>query len=195
MLVVEQLVAFRDGGPVFCPVRIEAQPGQLVEITGQNGAGKTTLLRTLAGLHGQYEGEFSVGSICYQGHRIGLDESLNAYQNLRWYAALSGQSLRDDEVSDALRQVNAFSLALTPVGRLSQGQQRRVAMARWLLSEADVWLLDEPLTALDTRGQQQLISLLTGALNRGTSVVCATHTPLDVANKVLVDIRAAEVSE
>lgn len=191
MLDVEQLVALRDGEPVFSPVSIQAGQGCLIEITGENGAGKTTLLRTLAGLHGQYEGNFAVGRVCYQGHRIGLDESLTAFQNLRWYAALAEQSEQEESLFGALRRVNAFSLALTSVGRMSQGQQRRVAMARWLLSGAETWLLDEPLTALDTHGQQLLHGLLSEALENGITVVCATHTPLQLENKLEVKISSA----
>lgn len=192
MLEVEQLTALRDGEPVFSPVSIRADQGCLIEVTGENGAGKTTLLRTLAGLHGQYKGNFAVGRVCYQGHRIGLDESLTAYQNLRWYAALSEQSVREEDLLDALRRVSAFSLALTSVGRMSQGQQRRVAMARWYLSAAETWLLDEPLTALDARGQQVLHGLLSEALDNGVTVVCATHTPLQLGNKLEVKITSAE---
>lgn len=180
MVQLQELACRRDERRVFEPVSDVIQARECVEVLGPNGAGKTTLLRTLAGIHSQYEGAYRCEDFLYQGHRVGLDELLDPVQNLRWFGALQGQVPSEQQLADALTRVGMFAYAMTPCQRLSQGQQRRVAMARWLLSPASVWLLDEPYTSLDRDGQQLLNDLLAEHCDGGGSVLCATHTPLTV---------------
>ncbi|MDG2278594.1 MAG: heme ABC exporter ATP-binding protein CcmA [Pseudomonadales bacterium] len=196
MLKIVDLVSTRDGEAVFAPVAFECGAGQSVEIVGPNGSGKTTLLRTLAGLHSQYAGTYQFGSDeapvypLYQGHRIGLDESLSALDNLGWFAALVGQKIAQKDTVDVLARVGALRFAQTPVGQLSQGQQRRVTMARWLQSDARLWLLDEPLTALDENAQTLLVELIDEAVAAGKTVLYATHAGLPVRDKSMLAITA-----
>lgn len=190
MLQIDQLAAKRNGERVHDPISLPQIKHGLVEITGENGAGKTTFLRTLAALHTQYEGTFEASSVLYQGHRIGLDESLTPIQNLAWSAALADRQLDEDDVVQALSRVGMLRYAMTPVARLSQGQQRRIGMARWYLDPADVWLLDEPLTALDQSGQALIADLFRERVAMGKLIVYSTHSELDLQDKVEIGIRA-----
>ena len=192
MMLLDEVAALRNGEPVHKPVSLSNVTSGLVEITGENGAGKTTLLRTLAGLHTQFDGHFEVGRVVFQGHRIGLDESLSAIQNLTWSAALADRVDSEDDVVEALKTVGMLRYALTPVGRLSQGQQRRIAMARWLLDGGSVWLLDEPLTALDINGQSLLAEIFSRAVERDKLVVYSTHSQIDLPNKLELVVEPTE---
>ena len=162
--------------------------GDCVEVLGPNGAGKTTLLRTLAGLHTQYEGDFSCDEFLYQGHRVGLDELLSPLENLQWFAAMVGDVPSEARLHEVLQRVDMAGYAMTECLRLSQGQQRRVGMARWLLHPARLWLLDEPYTSLDRDGQILLNELLAEHCDGGGVVLAATHVPLTVGNPRALDV-------
>ncbi len=192
MIRLSQLACRRGETTLFEPLNLTVSAGQCVEINGPNGAGKTTLLRTLAGIHQQFEGNFDVQPFVFQSHRLGLDGLLNPLENLAWYAGLEGKVVTEDELAEALRRVDMLSRAMTPVSQLSQGQQRRVAMARWLLSDARVWLLDEPLTALDAAGQELLANMLSSHCQADGAAMCSTHVPLDVPQRQVLELRQSE---
>ncbi len=183
MLVFDQLSCKRDERALFVPLSDEIGVGECVALTGPNGAGKTTLLRTLAGIHTQFDGAFSAAEFLYSGHRVALDDLLTPVENLRWYAALNGDEVSDAELREALVRVDMLALAMTPCQRFSQGQLRRVGMARWLLSKAQLWLLDEPLTSLDVAGQKLLNEIIAAHIDAGGAVFCATHAPLTVTSR------------
>ena len=185
MLVLDQLTCKRDERVLFIPLSDTVADGECVALTGANGAGKTTLLRTLAGIHTQFDGTFSVTDFLYSGHRVALDELLTPVENLRWYAALEGMTPSDADLRTALARVDMLSLAMTPCQRFSQGQLRRVGMARWLLSQARLWLLDEPLTSLDQAGQALLNDIIAAHTDAGGAVFCATHAPLAVTSRAI----------
>lgn len=184
-----ELVCRRDQRRLFAPLSLTAQAGDCVEVLGPNGAGKTTLLRTLAGLHTQFEGEFSCRDFIYQGHRAGLDELLTPLENLAWHGALEGVAYSESELQAALAKVDMVRLAMNTCGTLSQGQQRRVTMARWLLSSAKLWLLDEPYTSLDKAGQTLLNEVLAQHCEAGGIVVAATHVPLTVGARKVLEVQ------
>jgi heme exporter protein A len=169
---------------------LAVSPGDYIEVMGANGAGKSTLLRTLAGLHSQYTGDYEAKSFLYQGHRLGLDGLLSPLENLAWFAALEGQQVDNDSLLNALEATGVLVKAFASCNTLSAGQQRRAAMARWLVSERTLWLLDEPLTALDVSAQTLLRHILAEHCANGGAVVCATHSPIEVTNKVTVTLQA-----
>jgi heme exporter protein A len=177
-----ELVCKRDGQALFAPLSVSLDAGDCIELLGANGSGKTTMLRTLAGLYTQYDGSYECSDFIFQGHRMGLDELMTPLENLAWYGTLEGLALSEDELRDALVTVGMIKFALKPCQQLSQGQQRRVAMARWLLSCAQLWLLDEPYTSLDASGQDLLNEVLAAHCAQGGAVLAATHVPLKVGN-------------
>jgi heme exporter protein A len=190
MLTLNALSCERDGQALFVPLDLAVSPGDYIEVMGANGAGKSTLLRTLAGLHSQYTGDYEAKSFLYQGHRLGLDGLLSPLENLAWFAALEGQQVDKDSLLNALEATGVLVKAFASCNTLSAGQQRRAAMARWLVSERTLWLLDEPLTALDVSAQTLLRHILAEHCANGGAVVCATHSPIEVTNKVTVTLQA-----
>lgn len=192
MVGLEELVCKRDERPLFAPLTMTVNGGDCVEVLGPNGAGKTTLLRTIAGLHTQYDGVYDCANFIFQGHRIGLDELMTPLENLAWFGSLQGAKFNDQVMQDMLLKVGMAKLALTPCQRLSQGQQRRVAMAKWLLSSAKVWLLDEPYTSLDRAGQDLLNEVLAEHCGKGGVVMAATHVPLRVGKLRTLNVIPSE---
>ena len=167
--------------------------GQALVVTGANGTGKSTLLRGLAGflppVAGQAHLEDGAGAretiashAHYVGHQEGSKPALTARENLAfWQAMLALPGLaRDLTPEAALRQLGVPQVADLPVAYLSAGQKRRVGLARMLLAPRPVWILDEPLTALDAAGQALLTELMKDHLKMGGMVIAATHAPLGI---------------
>ena len=160
-------------------------------MTGANGSGKTTLLRMLAGLTAPEVGEIHwqgkrVGSfdpelraaVAFSGHLPALKDGLTAEENLASLVALEGPALSRKAIGEALDNVALSRQRGLPARVLSQGQRRRIGLARLSLISRPLWLLDEPLTALDAAGAELLARLLTAHLAKGGLVVAATHAPL-----------------
>jgi heme exporter protein A len=181
-LSAHTLTCERDGRALFTNLALELAAGDIVELRGANGSGKTTLLRCLAGLTADFAGTVDLSAaFIYLGHRGGISGALTPAENLEWYAALTGIDITAGGISDALDAVGLKGYARTFCQHLSAGQQRRVALARLELDGADVWLLDEPLTALDEEGCALVRRLLQEHRDRGGSAICATHPPLGIA--------------
>jgi len=166
---------------LFEDLSLDVRPGDVIELTGPNGSGKTTLLRCLAGLTGDFDGEVAhTGPFSYVGHRGGLNLQLTPLQNLRWSAAIEGTDASTERLSSLLARVGLAGYELTPCQQLSAGQQRRAALARLGFGSAALWLLDEPLTALDDAGCALVRELLERHRNAGGAALCATHQSLQV---------------
>jgi heme exporter protein A len=171
----------RDGRLLFDDLTIELRAGDIVELTGPNGSGKTTLLRILAGLTGDFDGAVEHGGrLRYIGHRGGLNPQLTALENLRWYAVIEGYDATDEQLLAILAEVGLAGSEDVPSQQLSAGQQRRAALARLGFDGRDVWLLDEPLTALDDVGCGLVRQLLERHCAAGGAALCATHQPLGI---------------
>ena len=187
MLEVINLSCVRDERPLFHGLSFHVQPGDIVQIEGPNGAGKTSLLRLLAGLSRAEEGEVMWQSqpirqqreiwhqnLLYLGHQPGVKSVLSPLENLHFW-----HGDRDEEVIfDALEQVNLLGYEEVPVAQLSAGQQRRVALARLWLSPAKIWILDEPLTAIDKDGVEKLMARFAEHADNGGAVILTTHQDL-----------------
>lgn len=151
----------------------------LVEVRGPNGSGKSTLLRCLAGLVKPAAGRVERhAGIEYLGHRSGLSGRLTPLENARWVARLRGHRPAASVLDAAMARVGLGGARDDPCATLSAGQQRRAALARLLVCAADVWLLDEPLTALDDVGAALVRELIAQHRAAGGAAVCATHREL-----------------
>ncbi len=167
--------------------------GDLVELRGANGSGKTTLLRALAGLFPCEGAVDRSAKLAFVGHRNGNSGLLTALENLRWHQSLSGEPEDTGQALDALDRVGLLRSANKPVHHLSQGQQRRLALARLVLCDARVWLLDEPHAALDAAGQMLMDELLVAHAGEGGAALVSSHAPLGIATRV-IDLSTAAVS-
>ena len=186
-LAVDNLACRRAGRRVFDALTFALGPGEALAVTGRNGAGKSTLIAAVAGLVPRHAGEIRATGIgertlaeCLQlvGHRDGLKGALSVTENLSFAADLLGHAgLGADE---ALARVALPGAAHLPVAYLSAGQRRRVALARLLVARRPLWLLDEPLTALDAASQALLAGIMAEHLAGGGLILAATHAPLPV---------------
>ncbi|HHF2855770.1 TPA: cytochrome c biogenesis heme-transporting ATPase CcmA [Vibrio diabolicus] len=188
MLEVSNLTAIRDERVLFENLQFEIKPGELVQIEGRNGTGKTTLLRIVTGLGDREEGiikwkgeeveksrDVFHQDLLFLGHQTGVKRELTALENLRFYQSIQNNRSSDEEIFTALTQVGLAGREDVPVEQLSAGQQRRVALARLWLSKQILWILDEPLTAIDKQGVKVLESLFASHADNGGIVVLTTH--------------------
>lgn len=164
-------------GRLFADAAVAVGAGELVEIRGENGSGKSTLLRMLAGLLPCPGATVRrLAPVAYLGHKPGAAADMTPIENLRWAARLRGEPVAADRVDGALARLGVGLARFRSSGALSAGQQRRAAWARLLLAPPQsVWLLDEPLAALDAAGEALARALVAEHRQRGGAVVCATH--------------------
>jgi heme exporter protein A len=180
---------------LFSGVGFTLAAGQLLRVSGANGSGKTSLLRILCGLLTPAEGELrwnsaKIGSqrddyhrsLSYIGHLNGLKEELSPLENLEIGATLAGVPAGVEARIGALDVFGLASSAHAPVRYLSQGQRRRVALARLALSATvPLWILDEPFTALDAHAVKRLEGLIATHVGAGGMVVLTTHMEVSIA--------------
>jgi heme exporter protein A len=194
MLKVSNLECVRGERSLFKDVNFSLEAGELLQVNGPNGGGKTSLLRMLCGLATPAHGEiFWLGdnirsldegyynSITYLGHLNGVKDNLNAIENLRISSALAGNGIDESEAYIALQRMGLVGRETLPVKVLSQGQRRRVTLARLLVSSTVLWILDEPLVALDTSAVLLVKSILEQHLKKGGMVVMTTHQDINIA--------------
>ena len=165
--------------------------GEALLVTGPNGAGKSSLLRAIAGFlplgsghitfHGRNEDMPAGLRAHYLGHADALKNALTAAENLDFWAAMLGAPAARPRAETALARLALSHVADLPVAYLSAGQRRRVALARLLMVERPLWLLDEPTTALDSAAQNRLAEMMRDHLGRGGMLIAATHAPLGLA--------------
>ena len=183
------LECVRDERVLFSGLDFTLEAGQILQVQGRNGSGKTSLLRILCGLSPPAEGEVrwcgeSIQSaraeycteLAYVGHAHGVKGELTPVENLRMAQAMNRSRAADLE--EALALVGLRGFEDVPSRFLSAGQRRRVALARLLVLDATVWILDEPFTALDVHGVDYIESVLLDHKARGGMVILTTHQPL-----------------
>ena len=191
MLKAERLAAQRGGVTLFANIAFELLPGEALIVTGANGSGKTTLLRVVAGLTQPHAGRLfwrsaPVASFdpalraatLYIGHAAALKDELTAEENLLSLASLHGAAPARSSVREALREWSLGDHGEIPARVMSQGQRRRIALARMNFARRNLWVLDEPTTALDASGVKILEQRIDRHLAEQGLAVIATHQPL-----------------
>ena len=194
MLEVTALAAARGDRVLFADLAFSVGPGELLQVTGRNGTGKTTLLRLLARLARPEAGEIRwdgrpvaalgdefFADLCYLGHAPAIKDDLTAEENLSVSAGIAGIAIGPDDARAALGEVGLTGRGQLPGRVLSQGQRRRVALAQLCLGRRRLWLLDEPLAALDSEAASAFVALLGRHLHGGGVAVVATHQPIEPA--------------
>ncbi|MCU7814605.1 MAG: cytochrome c biogenesis heme-transporting ATPase CcmA [Candidatus Thiodiazotropha sp. (ex Rostrolucina anterorostrata)] len=199
------LACIRDDRVLFEDLSFGINPGQALVLEGRNGSGKTSLLRILCGIRlpesGKllWEGQdiFRLGPefhehIAYLGHKDGSKLDLTPLENLRIAQGL-GKASDGIDLDEALDQVGLYGFEDVPTRNLSAGQQRRLAIARLLVTDAKLWILDEPFTSLDRKGIEHMERLFEGHLNRGGMAAMTTHHRIGFRDEVqLVRINLSE---
>ncbi len=199
-LTVDDLHLERGGRALITDLSFVVSPGEALVLVGPNGTGKTTLLRAIAGLFTQTRGtirvadghsdvgpvdDISVAERCHViGHKNALKASLTAAENLAFWGTYLGtaKSAVAARVDEALTQFDLRALASIPAGYLSAGQRRRLGLARLLVADRPLWLLDEPTVSLDSASTALFADVVNAHTAQGGSVVAATHLALGLAN-------------
>jgi heme exporter protein A len=204
-LIAENLTVARGSRTVIDGLSFRVGSGEALCITGPNGSGKTTLIRTLAGFIVPVAGavrleggdlERTPAEQChYVGHLNGIKASLTGGETLAFWAGyLGGRETRAGSgcrVIEALQRFGLDRLAHIPAGFLSAGQRRRLGLARLLVVERPIWLLDEPTVSLDAVATAFLAELVTAHVADGGIVVAATHLPLGIEGAKYLRLDAA----
>jgi len=191
MLEVSNLSCIRGDHQLFSGLSFSLNAGELMQVQGENGSGKTSLLRTLCGFMQAAEGEIrwrgkkvdDLGEefnaeMLYFGHLNAIKDELNAVENLRINSGLAGYTVSEQDALNVLRRMGLRRKERLPVKVLSQGQRRRVALSRLLVGDASLWILDEPLAALDIAAVELMQELIGEHLSKGGMVIFTTHQPL-----------------
>ena len=189
LLEARNLCCARGGRRLFTGLSFALNGGEWLQVGGKNGSGKTTLLRVLCGLREAERGQILwrgipirkaaedyFADLVFAGHRDGVKLKLTPSENLRAWAEARGE--RGAMISAALESVGISKSSGVPCARLSAGQRRRAALARMLLAPARVWVLDEPLAALDDDGRKMVSRIIAAHLREGGAAAVATHQPL-----------------
>lgn len=194
ILEVRGLTCERGERTLFEGMSFAVNAGSLVRIAGSNGAGKTTLLRLMTGLMRPVEGEILWRGVpiqkaredfwrelCYVGHRNGVKDDLSVMENVLINARVASLTVLEQAAREALAAVGLSDFEDVPAGQLSQGQRRRVALARlWVSESVPLWVLDEPFTALDVKAVERLSDLISRHVREGGVVMLVTHQEVPV---------------
>jgi heme exporter protein A len=193
MLEGINLTCVRGGRTIFSRLDFAVDPGELLLVQGANGSGKTSLLRMICGLlapdagHIRWYGR-EIGrarqryhaEMAYSGHSPAIKDDLTALENLLFACRLDGVHATREAAAETLGRMGLGHCLELPAKYLSQGQRRRVALARLALRDARLWILDEPLTALDQAAAGLVQSMIGAHLRQGGMAILTTHQPIAV---------------
>ena len=189
------LTCVRGERTLFTGLDLEVSAGEWLHVRGENGIGKTSLLRLLSGLTKPAAGEIFWNdqlisadpseyhrNLLFLGHRDSLKEDLTALENLSIATALDGITVSEEEILLALHRFGLRGREDLPVNCLSAGQKRRVLLARLLLRQAKLWILDEPFNALDVRAVEMLSELILEHITSGGMAIMTSHQEIPMPN-------------
>jgi heme exporter protein A len=192
---------------LFSNLNIQIPLGQILQIEGRNGCGKTSLLRLLSGVMLPAEGHIlwkgqdiskdrSVfnSDAAYLGHHNGIKGELSALENLHFAQALATPK-NDSDLYKILARLSLAGFEDIPCRHLSAGQNRRVALARLLATDATIWILDEPFTALDVKGIAELEQIFEEHVAQKGIIILTTHHPLKMDDQYYRSLNLAQFSD
>ena len=195
------LTCVRGERTLFTGLDLEVSAGEWLHVRGENGIGKTSLLRLLSGLTKPAAGEIFWNeqlisadpseyhrNLLFLGHRDSLKEDLTALENLSIATALDGIAVTEDKILLALHRFGLRGREDLPVNCLSAGQKRRVLLARLLLRQAKLWILDEPFNALDVRAVEMLSELILEHIASGGMAIMTSHQEIPMPNGRVVQL-------
>lgn len=200
-LVVENIGISRAGQEIISDISFELSAGETLLVTGENGSGKSTTLRGIAGLLPLSDGsvnlfdetgkafENPVREYChYLGHKNGMKSALSVQENLSFWQEFMGDAHLT--IEEALDEVDLIHTLDLPFNYLSAGQKRRVALARLLVSDRPIWILDEPTAGFDAQSVEKFSTLAKAFTDDGGILIAATHLPLGLNNTTELKIGA-----
>jgi len=205
MLEINNLACLRGDRLLFRQLSLSVQTGELWRVLGANGVGKTSLLRLLCGLTTPEAGEVlwqgkSIrqeredfhAALLYLGHAPALNDLLTPVENLRFACAFGGDEASEADCKSALSRIGLSRQLDLPAKVLSQGQRRRVGLARLLLAtRRPLWILDEPFTALDVAAVGELADVITQHASAGGMVIFTSHQDAGFS----VPVRTLDIGE
>ncbi len=187
-LALKDICIRRGTRTLIAALNVVWKSGDFVQIEGENGIGKTSLLRVIAGLAMPVTGkvywqgeeihqqrEIYTENLLYLGHLSGIKPELTPWENLKFYQQVTPCKTGNDILWEVLDKVGLLGYEDLPAGELSAGQQKRIALARLWLSKAPLWLLDEPFTAIDRQGVENLVTLFENQIAKGGIVLLTSH--------------------
>ena len=195
MLETSQIECVRGNRRLFRDLSFRLEAHQALRVRGENGSGKTSLLRIVAGLSPAESGSVSwnqgniralgedyLRDLLFLGHSNGLKDDLSPVENLRYMLVLAGVGADETALRAALAEQGLVAIADLPAKLLSQGQKRRVALARLSFSaQKPLWILDEPFIGLDSASVERLACTITRQLQRGGMVMFTTHQEVELS--------------
>ena len=201
MLEANGLECIRGERRLFADVKFQLAEGEMLFVQGKNGSGKTSLLRMVCGFSPPAAGTIrwrgtEIGKLgedfrrelCYLGHLNAIKDDLTALENLQASARLADEALDEGRALDALEQVGLAGREALACRYLSQGQKRRVALARLVNERRALWVLDEPYVALDSAAIELVAGLIGAHLQRGGLALLTTHQSVPVSAGALREL-------
>ncbi|MEC9342881.1 MAG: heme ABC exporter ATP-binding protein CcmA [Pseudomonadota bacterium] len=199
-LVADKLAVDRGERSIFSGLSFSVPAGAALVVTGPNGAGKSTLVKAIAGFLPAASGTVRLEELAgeaaerplaehchYLAHDNALKAQLTVAENLGFWQRFLGPSAGMD-IAAALEAVGLPGIGELPAGYLSAGQKRRVAIARLLVTQRPVWLVDEPTAALDKASEARFAELASAHVDAGGILVAATHQTLGLADHQSLDM-------
>ena len=181
LLESKNLSLMRNDHYIIRDLSIEISPKTVVNIFGNNGSGKTSLLKVLSGITEKTNGEILRNNVdvIYVGHKNGLKSNLTIHENLA-LDNLQDRVISSDEIDNVIRKYQMFDYRDTLVKNLSHGQQKRVCLMRTIIINSNQWLLDEPYSALDSKGIDILNNTIKEAVTNGVAVLMTNHKKIEI---------------
>ena len=197
LLQTRELSCVKDDRWLFEGLNLDIDRGQILLVEGKNGSGKTSLLRILTGLSLPESGDVlwqgdpisEVGpdyyeQVNYVGHHDGIKRDLTCLENLRLIQAMGIPG--DLDLDEALERVNLYRFGDNFVSTLSAGQKRRLAMARLIVTEARLWIMDEPFTSLDKASMALFQNMFEQHLEQGGIIIMTSHHDIEMPDSDVI---------